>query len=115
MSLRIRELGPLVLKRRGNLGVRAAAAEAGISPATFSRIELGHMPDLETFAKICVWLGRNPSEFLGEPPAKATSSVAAVHFRKDRTTTAATAQSLASLILAAQSALQAKAALSDQH
>jgi transcriptional regulator with XRE-family HTH domain len=111
MNLRLSELGPLVLEKRGTLGVRAAAAEVGISPATFSRIENGNMPDLESFAKVCTWLGRDPSEFLGAAPGKQPQRVAAVHFRKDQTTSHATAASLAKLILAAQSALQAKAGL----
>ena len=46
MSLRLSELKTLVLEKRGASGVRAAAAEVGISPATFSRIENGHMHDL---------------------------------------------------------------------
>ena len=114
MTLRLSELGPLVLAKRGALGVRAAAAEVGVSPATFSRIELGQMPDLETFAKICRWLNRDPSEFLGAPTPRQGLSTAAVHFRKDQSTSPATATSLANLILAAQTALQAKASMLDE-
>ena len=44
---------------------RATALEAGVSTATFSRVENGHMPDLETFAKLCTWLQRDPRDFLG--------------------------------------------------
>jgi transcriptional regulator with XRE-family HTH domain len=111
MTLRLSELGPLVRKKRGLLGVRAAAAEADISPATFSRIENGHMPDLETFAKVCRWLDVDPSEFLGTQPRKSDISVAAVHFRKDHANRPETAASLANLILAAQDALRARSLL----
>jgi len=111
MSLRLSELKTLVLEKRGASGVRAAAAEVGISPATFSRIENGHMPDLETFAKICKWLDEDPRNFLGLSNARAEPSTATVHFRKEMTTDLQTAASLAQAIFGAQQALQAKAEL----
>ena len=111
MSLRLSELKTLVLEKRGVSGVRAAAAEVGISSATFSRIENGHMPDLETFAKICKWLDEDPRNFLGLSHSKAEPSTATVHFRKEMTTDLQTAASLAQAIFGAQQALQAKAEL----
>jgi transcriptional regulator with XRE-family HTH domain len=113
MSLRLSELGPLVRKTRGASGVRAAAAEVGISSATFSRIENGQMPDLETFAKVCEWLRVDPTEFLGTARKPDAPELAAVHFKKDRAINLATATSLAKVILAAQTALQARAALTE--
>jgi transcriptional regulator with XRE-family HTH domain len=113
MSLRLSELGPLVRKKRGTLGVRAAAADVGISSATFSRIENGQMPDLETFAKVCEWLQVDPTEFLGTTRKADTPEVAAVHFKKDRAIDPATAKSLANVIVAAQTALKARAALTE--
>ena len=109
MKISIDELGRLMRLKRGQRGVRAAAADVDISPATFSRVENGHMPDLETFAKICRWVDRDPGEFLGvqgsggalEPPA------AQVHLRKKKTVSKETAESLGALILAAQAAAQA--------
>ena len=109
MRLRLSELAELVRERRGAKGVRAAAAEAGISPATFSRIENKHMPDLETFAKICRWLQVDPSEFLGIDLERKTPSTATVHFRKGRTVDEKTAKALGKAIIAAQKALRAKA------
>ena len=109
MSLRLSELAELVREKRGAKGVRAAAAEAEISPATFSRIENQHMPDLETFAKICRWLEVDPSDFLGIDLDKKTPSTATVHFRKGRTVDEKTAKALGSAIIAAQNALRAKA------
>ncbi len=38
------------------LGIREAAAELGISPATLSRIERGESMDGATLAKILHWL-----------------------------------------------------------
>ena len=61
----IKDLAPLVLKRRGNMGVRAAAAEIGISPTTLTRIEKGHVPDVGTLDKLSRWLGEEPSRFTG--------------------------------------------------
>lgn len=113
MSLRLSELGPLVRKKRGVLGVRAAAAEVGISSATFSRVENGQMPDLETFDKVCEWLQVDPAEFLGAARKTDTPELAAVHFKKDRAIDLATATSLANVIMAAQTALKARAALKE--
>jgi len=106
MALEIEGLGARLLERRGPKGVRAAAEEIGISPATLSRIEKGHMPDLETFAKVCDWLNVDPAEYLGT--RKREAPTAAVHFRKDRTMSPKTAQSLAAMILKAQDALLAR-------
>jgi DNA-binding Xre family transcriptional regulator len=107
MEISIKELGRLMLAKRGSRGVRAAAAEAEISSATFSRVENGHMPDLETFVKICRWVDRNPGEFLGfEQPVKLQG--AQVHLRKDKTVSVDTAESLGALILRAQAAAKAQ-------
>ena len=92
MALPIEELGRLMLQKRGSRGIRAAAAEAEISPA-----------------KICRWLGVDPATFLGvDTPAPAAPRPAVVHFRKKKTVSVDTAQSLAELILAAQKAKDAR-------
>ena len=111
MSLPIEELGRLIVERRGSRGVRAAAADVGISSATLSRVENGHMPDLETFAKICKWLGKDPREFLGFEREEAAPPQAIVQFKKDRTVSKDTAMALGELILAAQNAMRARAKL----
>lgn len=106
MSLDIEKLGKLVEQRRGSLGVRAAAKEIGISPATLSRVENGHVPDLSTFAEICKWLGEDPAQFLGFKRVSAGTPTATVHFRKKKTTTLDTATALGRMIIAAQEALK---------
>lgn len=112
MTLRLSELGTLVREKRAGHGVRTAAAEAGISSATFSRIENGQIPDLGTFAKICLWLGEDPKQFLGLPEDKAEKPPAAyVHFKKDVAISLQTAESLARLILIADKALKDRATL----
>lgn len=110
MALSIGDLGRLLTAKRGSRGVRAAALEAGVSSATFSRVENGHMPDLETFAKLCKWLGRDPREFLGleDQATNATSPAAVVHFKKKKTVSMETAKALGELILAAQKAIRAR-------
>jgi transcriptional regulator with XRE-family HTH domain len=110
MGLTISDLGRLLSAKRGSRGVRAAALDAGVSPATFSRVENGHMPDLETFAKLCKWLQRDPAEFLGmEAQGKNTERHAAVvHFKKKRTVSMETAKALGELILAAEKAIRAR-------
>jgi transcriptional regulator with XRE-family HTH domain len=113
MPLSIEELGRLIAVKRGGRGVRAAAADVGVSAATLSRVENGHMPDLETFAKICRWLDRDPREFLGLEERGAKAPQAVVHFRKKKTVAPETAVALGELILAAQRAIQARNQLID--
>ena len=87
--------------KRGGRGVRATAAEIGISAATLSRIENGNYPDLETFGKVCKWLDLDPSEVLGFRKAEEKGRVL-VHFKKENTVKPETAEALAKLILVAQ-------------
>lgn len=106
-KLTIQALGRRLVEKRGAKGVREIAREIGISPATLSRVERGHLPDLETFKKICKWLGVDPGDVFGfsSSPASAQSTpTVAVHFKKDRSLEPATAQALAQMILAAQRA-----------
>lgn len=99
------QLGVLVSGKRGKLGLRATAAEIGVSPATLSRVERGYLPDLANFTKICRWLALDPSEILGLNDSSGVRPVVAVHFRKERTMKAETAEALANMILAAQRAM----------
>ncbi len=110
MALTISDLGRLLAAKRGSRGVRAAALDAGVSPATFSRVENGHMPDLETFAKLCGWLQRDPREFLGMDSRESRNEgpAAVVHFKKKKTVSLETAKALGELILAAQRAIRAR-------
>lgn len=107
MPLSIEDLGRLVAEKRGVNGIRAAAAAVGTSPATLSRVENGRMPDLETFAKLCRWLGKDPKEFLGFQTNETTQPATVVHFRKGKTVKKDTAAALGELILAAQAAVEA--------
>lgn len=106
MTLSIENLGKMIVERRGTLGVRAAAKEIYISPATLSRVENGNVPDLATFAKICKWLGEDPNRFLGMQPSKSTTETVSVQFRKKKTASIDTATALGVMIIAAQDALR---------
>lgn len=106
-KLSLPALGRMLIEKRGALGVREASADIGISPATLSRVERGHLPDLATFKSICAWLEIDPGEVLGvsrERAPKSSMPKAGVHFRKDRVLQPATAEALAQMILAAQRA-----------
>ena len=51
-------LSSMIRTKRGEKGLRALAEEIdGVSASTLSRIEQGKVPDVETFLKLCRWLG----------------------------------------------------------
>lgn len=70
-------LAIMIRKKRGDKGLRATAEEIGdISAPTLSRIEGGNVPDVDTFLKLCRWLGMDPRKFAVDPghPLHGTSS-----------------------------------------
>lgn len=102
-------MGRLVNQRRGEKGLRITAREIGVSPATLSRIENGHVPDLDSIRKLCHWLGIDAGELLGTATRKSDDPpTAQVSFRKKQTVSQESATHLAQLILAAQRAARAK-------
>jgi len=104
-KITLQTLGRKIIDRRGEKGIRETAKTIGISHGTLSRLERGHLPDLETFAKVCKWLRIDPAEVLGVSPQSRNAPTAAVHCRKDQVLAPATAQALAQLILAAHRAV----------
>lgn len=96
-------LGNLLQQKRGSMGIRAAAGEIGISPATLSRIEHGSLPDLDTLRKVCRWLGVDPALYFGASAQHGRSEEAALQvvFKKDRAVTQNTSRALGKLIIAA--------------
>jgi len=62
-ELNIDLLSRQVKIKRGGEGLRKVAKEIDISPATLSRIEQGKVPDVDTFIKICKWLGESTDTF----------------------------------------------------
>ncbi len=105
--LTIEAIGLKIVEKRGDRGVREVAKEIGTSPATLSRVERGHLPDLDTFSKVCRWLGIDPGEVLGFKTESAARPVVSIqtHFRKDNAVNPKTAQALADLIVNAHQAL----------
>lgn len=87
----INDLAPLVLRKRGNMGVRAAAMEIGVSPTTLTRVEKGNIPDVKTLNKICKWLGEEPTKFTGVLGLQ-------IAFKSESTMTQKTALSMAKII-----------------
>lgn len=87
-------LAPLLIRTRGNMGVRAAAREIGISPTTLCRVERGHVPDRKTLDKVCEWIGEDPAKFTGIGGLQ-------IVFRKTAAVPQETTQSLADLIVLA--------------
>ena len=104
----LENLGRQLQEKRGNRGIREVAREIGISHATLSRVERGHLPDLENYQKICKWLGVDVSTVTGMASTTAPKPIAQVHFRKAPTVSPKTAQALAQMILAAQAMLTSK-------
>ncbi len=102
-------LGVLVREKRGERRLRDVASEIGISAATLMRIEAGRIPDVETFGKVCLWLGIPSDEFLGAGIQRTTpgNGIAAdgpslqvsAHFRADRLPQPKTATALANMLL----------------
>lgn len=105
-TIRVDRLAQRIQERRAGKGVREAASEVGVSPATLSRAENGRVPDLETFSKICKWLGEDPAIYLGiTRQASSLTPTARVHFKKGIAIKKDSAKALGELILAAQQAL----------
>lgn len=58
--------------RRGNRGLRQAAAEINqmtahpVSASTLSRYERGAVPELLVFVALCDWMGISPSVFFSD-------------------------------------------------
>lgn len=102
----LENLGRKIAEKRGDQGLRTTAKEIGVSSSTLSRIENGHLPDLETFKKICDWLEVNPGDVLGSKAANNEVNRASVHFKTDKTLEPEIAKALAEMIIYAQEALK---------
>lgn len=102
--------------KRGKMGVRAASEAIGdVSPSTLSRIEQGRLPDLDTYMKLCRWLGVTPTHFAltvaGDtddekaPPVPLPEQFV-MHLKADQTLKPETRQALATLIEMAYAAAE---------
>ncbi len=82
----------MVKTKRAGRGLRIVADEiGGVSASTLSRIEQGNVPDLETFMRICHWLGVSADAFCPQKAEGKTAEspemaeVIEAHLRADRT------------------------------
>ncbi len=92
--------------------MRSAAADAGVSLSTYSRVEAGHHPDLATFARLCTWLGVAPSRFFLPVAERTTSRLeeAVLHVQADPALTAEAANKITSVMRDLYEALAHKTA-----
>jgi transcriptional regulator with XRE-family HTH domain len=74
----VEELGRLIREYRGRQSIRQAAAEAGVSFSTLSRVEAGAQPDLATFLRLCAWLEVPPERFFRNGAQRPTDTLDAV-------------------------------------
>lgn len=100
------DLGVMLRKKRGGMGIRDAAKEIGIPPTTLARVESGKQPDLDNFRLICQWLEVDPATILGlQPAVDNTAPVVApveAHLRANKELSPETAKGLTALIMAVQ-------------
>ena len=109
--LDVSQLGQVVRAHRGKRSMRQAAAEAGVSLSTMSRVESGSLPDLASFTALCAWAGVSPSRFF-TPIAERQDThieVAIAHLSADPRLSPEQASSIASVIRQMYDALAAKA------
>src|SRR6516162_7474181 len=90
-------------RRKTGLGLRAAAAECGVSPSTLSRLERADsssLPDADTLTKLATWLNITVAALLSEKqkpttdPELTTPEVVEVHLRADKRLSRETASAL---------------------
>ncbi len=98
----IDKLAFMIKSKRGDKGLRVLATELGsISSSTLSRIEQGHLPDIDTYVVLCKWLGVSTDYFIlnDEPkPSRTTVENIEFHLRADKTLPPKTAEALMTMI-----------------
>jgi transcriptional regulator with XRE-family HTH domain len=104
------ELGARLRERRARSGLslRAAGAEAGVSYATLSKIEAGHLPDLTTYRRLVAWIDPAPVVDDPEPTgevAEATIEAVTMHLQRDPALTPDDADRIAMVVRELYSAL----------
>ena len=98
------KLAALVAKKRNGRRLRDIAEEIEVSAPTLSRIEKGHLPDLDTFIKLCRWLKVSPDDFQLSQQQKLSDSAintretVCAFLRADRTLPPSTANALTTMI-----------------
>lgn len=90
--------------------MRQAAAEAGVSLSTLSRVEAGSLPDMASFTALCAWAGVSPSRFFAPIAERQDTPVEAAiaHLSADPRLSAEHADSIAAVIRQMYDALTVK-------
>ncbi len=82
------KLSIMLNDKRGKKGLRVTAEEiGGVSASTLSRIEQGKVPDVDTFIRICKWLGIPTDEFIAghkNLDERSTQDKISYHLRADK-------------------------------
>lgn len=93
-----RKLSEMIKSKRGKRGLREVAAEIGeVSSSTLSRIELGNLPDIDTYLRICKWLEVS-TEFFTDSAEASTEKKIVAHLRADKTLPPETSEALIKMI-----------------
>jgi transcriptional regulator with XRE-family HTH domain len=84
-ELEASDLGKILRTRRRekHLSLRDLADHTGVSVNTLSRVERGHIPDLNNFRVIVDWLEMPAERFLESGEPASTPQVIARHLRSD--------------------------------
>jgi transcriptional regulator with XRE-family HTH domain len=117
----LEKLAVLIRAKRGSRGLREVAEEIGeVSASTLSRIETGKTPDLDTFLRLCDWLGIQPNDLVASqmagrplvdskqlpvPGDMSTPGIVEAHLRADKELDPETAEALSQMIRAAYKAV----------
>jgi transcriptional regulator with XRE-family HTH domain len=99
-DFKIDELAAMIRARleRDELKLREAAAEAGVSSATLSRVINGNLPDTRTFAALVRWLNVSADMFIPRVSTAPVPEVVEAHLRADRTLPPDLAKAIADLV-----------------
>lgn len=65
MKFNSKEFATDVKNKRGELSLRDLSKQLDISTSTLSRIENGEMPELLTYATLCLWMDVSMSKYFG--------------------------------------------------
>lgn len=90
--------------KRASNSLREAAKEIGeISASTLSRIENGKVPDMESYLRLCDWIGADPDQFLKrakeeETAEPTTPEIIEAHLRADKNLDETTAKAIAEMV-----------------
>ena len=93
------KLSSMIKSKRGSIGLRKTAEDIKISAPTLSRIEQGNLPDIETYLKICEWLGVSADYFsTSKEDEGSTKNNIVASLRADKTLPSETVEALIEMI-----------------